>query len=469
MSRIAKKPKIESNEDLINKLVNDDSILKVFEYLSLIELFRTRLVCKRWKQLIEFKLKRRNTISMTIRSDNEEDHKHNEYNERNECVNEKHLITSNDCIANSCRSIRDGSRTLYILTDKHLNYLFNYCPNIRALSLQFTIFDRNVWNFFRSRCPTNIEHLDFSNSQGLIDEVIRFIAINCGQTLKHVILEDSDISESSLKFLIENSPLLEILDVSNNVRISGQCFSLLSNHLKKLSLNQCWNINLDAFSSLSNGNGKHLNDLEINGEFLDNKMLEEICNNLINLKKFDADCARVTNKKILRKISNIHDLEELSLYLPSINFDEILIEIMRKCNKLKKLRIEGAVITDVSLKQLSIFCKDLESLSIISEETVINKKITDDSCESLSKLTRLTHLTIEYSYITDKLIHVIKSCPKLSTIEINGCKKVTNNLVDSCIEFAKNSPKRFLTMTALETKLTQPEIELPLNFGLILD
>lgn len=469
MSQIAKRPKIESNEDLINRLVNDDSILKVFEYLSLIELFRTRLVCKRWKQLIEFKLKRRNTISMTIRSDNEEDHKHDEYYERNECLNEKHLITSNDCIANSCRNIRDGSRTLYIITDKHLNNLFNYCPNIRALSLQFTIFDRNVLNYFRSRCPTNVEHLDFSNSQGLIDEVIRFIAINCGQTLKHVILEDSDISESSLKFLIENCPLLEILDVSNNVRISGQCFSLLSNNLKKLALNQCWNINLDAIHSLSNGNGKHLNDLEISGEILDNKMLEEICNNFVNLKKFDVDCARVTNKRILRQISNIHDLEELCVYLPSINFDDILIEIMRKCNKLKKLRIEGAVITDISLKQLSVFCKDLESLSIISEETVVNKKITDDSCESLSKLTRLTHLTIEYSYISDKLIEIIKSCPKLSSIEINGCKKITNNLVYSCIQFAKNNPKRSLIMTALDTRLTQPDIELPLNFELILD
>jgi hypothetical protein len=314
-----------------------------------------------------------------------------------------------------------------------------------------------------------VEHLDFSNSQGLIDEVIRFIAVNCGQTLKHVILEDSDISESSLKFLIENCPLLEILDVSNNVRISGQCFSLLSNHLKKLSLNQCWNVKLDAISSLSNGNGKHLNDLEICGELLDNKMLEQVCDNLVNLKKFDVDCARVTNKKILRKISNIHDLEELSLYLPSINFDEIMIEITKKCNKLKKLRIEGGVITDISVKQLSIFCKDLESVSIISEETVMNKKITDDSCESLSKLTRLTHLTIEYCYISDKIIHVIKNCPKLSTIEINGCRKVTNNLVNSCIEFAKNSPNRSLTMTALETRLTQPEVELPLNFELVLN
>ena len=69
----------------------------------------------------------------------------------------RHELITNYCIYKSCRQIKDGSITLYVLSGQQLKFLFNLCPNIRTISLEFTIFDTNVWQDFRQlsfKCPS---------------------------------------------------------------------------------------------------------------------------------------------------------------------------------------------------------------------------------------------------------------------------------------------------------------------------
>ncbi|CAG2114082.1 unnamed protein product, partial [Medioppia subpectinata] len=205
---------MHSNERLINEYLSDDSLLSIFQFIPIAQLFTLRQVCKRFQQLGDYALKLRTSIAVTIKSDDNSDDE--EYESRNDCCDPRHGFTSNDCIHKTCRTVKDGSRTLYVLSEQHLHQLFTFSPNVKALSLESTIFDRNVWQYFGHNCPPGVQHLDFSNSQGLIDEVIGFIVAKCGPTLEHIVLRDSDISEASLKHVLQKCPKLEILDVSRN-------------------------------------------------------------------------------------------------------------------------------------------------------------------------------------------------------------------------------------------------------------
>ncbi|XP_054165955.1 uncharacterized protein LOC128963471 [Oppia nitens] len=463
---------INDNKDLINHYLNDHLFLNVLELIPITQLFNLRLVCQRFKRLVDYQLTFRRCIAIAINigcDDNTNDEDDDEYDSKCDCNDYRHRFTTNDCLYKSCRQVKDGSRTLYVLNDNQLIQLFTFCPNIKALSLESTIIDRNVWQHFRDNCPKGVQHIDFSNSQGLIDEVIRFIVITTGQTLQHIILNDSDISESTLEFILKNCPKLEVLNVSKNVRITGLCFGLLPQSIKRLVLNNCWNLSLEAIKCIVTGSAKCLTNLEINGEFIDNKIVSEICENLFNLQILEIDCSNIEDKHTLHKLSNLRHLEELNLFLPSIKFDYILCDILKNNYYLKKLSLDGAIVTDYSIQFLPQFCPHLEYLSIAFEELIINNKISDNCCESLAKLNNLQHLDLQYTKIGDKLIQVITDCPNILTVEIEGCKQVTNKLIDCMIDIAKQRPNKSLTLFARETHLNEPEVQIPDNLQLILN
>ena len=464
-----------ATENLFDHLLSDDLLLIILDFIPLVKQIPLRLVSKRFKKLIDYKLKTRTGLAVALSIDDDDDDEEEEAEETTQefnaildCSELRHTLTTNDCIYKWCRPIRDGSRTLYVLSDRLVNNLFQFCPNIKTLSLKYTIFDQNVWQFFRDNCPKDIQHLDLSDSQGLIDEVLRFIVTSCGPSLRHVFLNDSDISESTLKYLVDNCSNLEILDITTNVRITGQCFEVMPQSLQRLSISNCWNLTADAISSLFSRTANSLKCLQMNGEIIQNETLELICDNMSLLTLLDIDCSNVTDKRVLAKMSKFTKLEELVLCLPSINFDIILVDITRRNPRLTKLSIDGAIITDNSIKCLPDFCPQLEILSISSGEVVVNKKITDITCESLCKLKKLRELDLQYTRIGDKLGEVIDNCTDIESVDIDGCKKVTNAFVDRVIDILTHRRTACLTIVARETKLSRPEPEMD-NLILIVD
>lgn len=460
-----------STENLFDHFLSDDLLLLILEFIPVVNQFELRLVSKRFKKLIDYKLRTRTRLAVALDledDDNDQEGEAEEFDTTLDCCDVRHRLTTNDCIRKRCRPIRDGSRTLYVLSDRLVTNLFGFCPNIKTLSLKYSIFDQNVWQYFRDHCPTGIQHLDLSLSQGLIDEVLRFFVTSCGQTLRHVFLNDSDISESSLKYLLDKCPDLEILDITTNVRITGQCFHSMSQSLERISVSNCWNLTADGITCLFSRTANSLKHLQMNGEIVRKETLQLICENLHRLTHLDIDCSNVTDKRVLSKLSNLKGLEELVLCVAPIYFDDILLDIIRSNPRLIKISVDGAIITDASVKCLSDFCPLLESISISSGEVVVNKKITDMSCESLCKLSRLKELDLQYTRIGDKLSLLVTNCPNLETIEIDGCKRVTNAFIDATIEVQRQRTNSYLTIFARETNLSQPNSTID-NLELILD
>lgn len=443
---------IEKENQNINAHLNDDLLFIIFSHLTISEHFIFRTVCKRWFNLMNYLLEKRKVLAISS------DGKVN-------CATHKQ-ITSCDAIGSLCKTVKDGSRSLYTVQGKMLKQIFDVCSNITSLSMRYSIVDRSVWEFFKDYCPQNLEEIDFSHSQGLIDEVLRFIINNCGVTLKYVKLNDSDIHESVLQLLVTSSPQLISLDLKRNYRITGQCFNQMNLNLEKLQLTNCFHIDYLGLKALTQSNCNNLKYFKL-GDLPNGQLLEFFADNFANLTYFSVDLADVvvTNAQ-LRNIARFTQLETLKLTTPFIRYDSMFLDIFKSCPKLKKLYLDGGILTDKSLAYIGTYCPLIEELSIDNCEVVINKKLTDFTADSLAKLEHLEFLSLEWSGIGDGMCKVVEQCKAIQHIRVQNCKKITNNFILACIEAAKAKPKNeFIQVFVHGTSicLYNLNVELPEN------
>src|SRR5437588_139942 len=120
----------------------------------------------------------------------------------------------------------------------------------------------------------------------VINDILRIVSQKCSETLKHVTIVDNAITEIDLKCLLVNCKKLEVLQMDKNEGVTGECFNLLGDQIKLLSIIGCKSIKTSGINALIEGNGKNLVHLKL-GDSITPEMLNTICSNIPNLKRLE--------------------------------------------------------------------------------------------------------------------------------------------------------------------------------------
>ncbi|XP_054166133.1 uncharacterized protein LOC128963645 [Oppia nitens] len=436
--------------DLINTL-DDYSLLLILSKLSFVEKIIAQKVCKKWRQLVFQLIRCQSSLGVAISFA--------------VCDDPKHQVSSAECIGDEFVSAVEDNTKWYFVTAKNLSTVLSKCPNLKSLMLQNCIFCREVLEVFTRDCSSYLEHLDLSYSSCNINEILQILSDKCCDTLKHVMLKDNEINENALKCLIKSCKELEVLVLDQNIEITGNCFNLFGDKISRLSIVDCISIDESGIKALVSGNGKHIKHLQI-GDSMRAAMFQIICEQMISLTTlefngFKADSAINANSYNL--IANLQSLQELVLTVTRIPFDTQFIIIIGGCRQLKKIKIDGPIITDTAIKQIPANCPNVEQISINPLDNFTNSFITDECRYELVSLRQLKSLSLCSSSITDIFVEEITRYSRLSFIELDSCNLITNKSLDLFIEMAISRPNDKIMVFVKNTNLTKPTLDLPSN------
>ena len=445
-------PPTESFVQSINCL-DDYSLLLVFSKLSFVEKMNAQKVCKKWKYLIHKSIRCQTSIGVTISFA--------------VCDDLRHQVTVNGCVGDLFDSAIEGAPNTkwYFVNAQSLSSVLSKCPNLKSLILQNCIFCKGVLDVFATTCSPNLEHLDMSHSSCNINEILQIISDKCSKTLKHVMLEDNKINESGLKCLISSCKGLEVLILDNNFEITGHCFELFGENIKYLSLIGCNSIDDMAIDGLIEGNGRNISHIRL-GDSIIPSMFQKICERMPDLKilEFKGFKPEPNSSSIAyNHVSNLRTLQELILTVPRIPFDSQLIAISRNCSDLKVVKIDGSVITDIGLKNLAANCPLIEQISLIPCDSLANSSITDDCRYELGSLRYLKSLSLCGSSVTDRFVEIISLCPRLTFVELDSCKSITDRSLELFIRSARSRPSLKIMLFLQKTKILKHLRSIPPN------
>ena len=434
----------------INDILDEYSLKNIFSFLTVVERLQIQTTCQKWYSIIGELHQSQVAIGMSMSCAN--------------CPTKIHQISSHECVGAYFQSTIENSSDVYFISAIQLEQILSKCINLKSLVMQNCIFSRECVDIFTIYCSSNLQHLDLSNSSCVINEIIKNVSEKCKTSLKHVILKENIITENALKCLIENCVNLELLILDKNEEITGECFESLSCKIKMISFLECPNVGVTGINSLVNGNGVNITQIKIGGN-ITTEMLNIICQNMINLQTFELVGFNTDDVSNYNCIQELTQLTELILKLPRFAFDNPLIQIVRKCKFLKKIQVDGAIISNRSIIQISVSCPQLEHLSIAPNHNFINELITNECCNALATIKNLRFLSLCNSNVGDAIITAILSCIKLNWIKLEGCKNITTNVLNACVEKAQMNQQIKIVLYVQKTQISQSNLSMPSNLS----
>lgn len=420
MENPTKKICVENINDL-----DDDMIVKIFEYLTLVEKVKIERVCKRW-QILALKT----------------------WQSQNSLENWSSFSIFGAGIA---------------LNNSVLRSLLKKCaPNLKKIDLSKAthILDFQAMEIITHLCP-NLEHADLSGLP-VTNVSLQQLAQKCPRLKVIIVKKCFDAGEKGFWWVLHLCKDLEYLDASQSMRLTGQCFHMARPKLRTVILNNCSRLCPQGFSKLAT-KCQNLSDLHLNAcTQLTDRALELLCQSLRNLKVFhlDGHFKEITPTG-LHHIGRMSSLEELSLKANSAVTDDVLTAIARGCRKLRWLNVSGCFVggvSDVSLKSVSE-CPRLRTLFISYLD-----KITDDGVSSMARQGQLEVLEARgCPGLGDKgFIAVALLCPSLKWLDISGCHLVTNYTLSACLDsVADRSRKLVVTIGGTGAKAEDLQMDNP--------
>ena len=426
--------------------LNEYCFMHLFTYLSFNSLMKLRSVSKQLKNSVEEYLKSKRRLRLI-----------NSFANQNINIEtSKNRVLDLIVIANDCYS------------DQILLLMTELCPNLEALELIYITIDDPIVEILTKHFY-DVNDLSFAHPLGLTEDSLQTIVHYFGPQLLGLTIADSDLSEDCLEAVVAECPNLQLLDVSGNPDITGDCFRYLNNNLLTLRLSQCDSIRESGLQSLvKSESARSLSELVISGLVCD-YMIGLICKNMPQLRSFQCvyGCTREMDSKIdhLSVIGQLTKLERLSLqeidaYFGSLD-DKSLLKIISCCNRLKYLELhvgsgERLLITDRYLSLISDYCPQIECLKLYNFEAV-----TDKSLNSFSKLVNLKELELINLYnISDEGVAIItERCSQLTKLYISfdgNCDSITNLTLIACIDMCRRRPKQIIDVNFFETCITVP-------------
>jgi hypothetical protein len=346
------------------------------------------------------------------------------------------------------------------ITDRMCDIIARRCPNLQILSLANCA---NVTNeglrAISHGCP-QLESLDLEKLSSITDDGIRVLAQGCPNLSSVNLSGCSQITNAALSTLYHSGQNLQALSLNGLSQITDPVFDLIHG-ITRLDLSDCQQLTDTAVERIAMNTHTTLESLVLQGgHFTDAGVckLAMSCGRLTDLRI--SDCAHVTFETLRSLATSCRYLRTLSLRncvniigetgraaeekssapaslwrcLESVDLDfctnvsdHTVLFIAKRSPKLKSLTLSSCnLISDLSVECLPLFCKDLERISL--SNCVL---ISDKAVGSLSSLPRLTSLNLHNcNRITNQAVFSLAlHARKLTKLDISWCRRLSDDAI----------------------------------------
>ncbi|XP_039448231.1 F-box/LRR-repeat protein 7-like [Culex pipiens pallens] len=339
--------------------LSDELMVKIFEWLDSCELCNIARVCKRFESVIWSP-----TLWKVIKIKGE-----NNSGDRAIKTILRRLCgqTRNGACPGVERVLlNDGCR----LTDKGLQLLSRRCPEITHLQVQNSVTVTNQALFDLVTKCTNLQHLDITGCAQ-----ITCINVNPGLEpprrllLQYLDLTDcASISDSGLKIIARNCPLLVYLYLRRCIQISDAGLKFIPNFciaLRELSVSDCTSITDFGLYELAKL-GATLRYLSVaKCDQVSDAGLKVIARRCYKMRYLNArGCEAVSDDSINVLARSCPRLRALDIGKCDVS-DAGLRALAESCPNLKKLSLRNCdMITDRGIQTIAYYCRGLQQLNI---------------------------------------------------------------------------------------------------------
>jgi hypothetical protein len=313
-------------------------------------------------------------------------------------------------------------RVYLSLTNRNYNVLLMLVNNFYSELLQEIVWHTPIFNInhelitrFCQKFP-NIDHLELKSTK------------------------EFTITEESLSLMFKMLKELRVFELSGKQKegiITGQCFEHLGPQIA--SLRGGSDIFTDtAFTHIAN-RAPNLTELDLGEDSISRismGFISEKCKNLeilkFKMKKDNNENLMYATYKYCEYIGRLNMLEELSVQFPCVDtpilIDYKIVDSLRKCNKIKKLKMEYVWVNDESLTMIAEQFPRIECLDLYD--------VTFNMVENFEKMKTLNDIRFHECFTSDATIALmIKVCPNLKRCKISYCNALIET-VTATIELA---------------------------------
>ncbi|PRP85823.1 hypothetical protein PROFUN_06015 [Planoprotostelium fungivorum] len=293
------------------------------------------------------------------------------------------------------------------------------------------------------KCPT-FQTVDIAHCPNITDSIINRLVSDKGGVSKspYVVNGSKQV----------NMKTLETLRLSQSTLITGQIFQSTFPHLKHLNLSECRNVTDDVIAYVTRSCPVLATlNLSRNNRLVGLNHLQRL-DSLVDLDL--QDCRRLSVQSLSNIANSFPNLVHINLSgslassppplgpAPQGNHGyEPLVELMRKCNRLKTLNISGCKhLPQEVLLSIADSLLELENLNvsyILSTSRKVVHKIVH-KCKGIKRLMLGGCVKIGDETISD----IADNCPLLEVLDVTRCKEITsvtklgehcNNLRELCL------------------------------------
>ncbi|XP_023225889.1 putative RNA-binding protein EEED8.10 [Centruroides sculpturatus] len=386
---------------------NDDVLIIIFSYLELKERVKIERVCKRWKSV---------------------------------CLKMWH--SQHELHFKNMFSIFKGS----FLTNAILSSLLKKCSShLKILDLYSAshVLDYRALEIIAQFCP-NLEVINMSGVKAT-NVSIHQLAKKCPNLKKVILQKCLEIGENGIWWLLHLCKSLEYLDVTENIRLTGQCFHMAGSKIQTVILNGCSKLSPVGFSKIAT-KCSHLSSLHLNNcSQLTDGALELLCQVIYMYWKHLTGCSLSCEKYLtgstlsvtasgLHHIGRLSNLEELSLAHNYAVDDDVVYSICHGCRKIRQLTnilvVDALMVLSILVDVTASGLHHIGRLSNLEELSLAHNYAVDDDvvysiCHGCRKI-RFLNLSECYHGITDASLSALSNCNYLKTLYISYLDKITN-------------------------------------------
>ncbi|XP_064618492.1 uncharacterized protein LOC135482435 isoform X2 [Lineus longissimus] len=386
-------------------VLNDDTLLAIFSYLSVRDKIMIERVCKRWN-------------SVLIRSWVAQDHLH---------------------LRNLVQQWFSG------ITDQNLKSLLVRCPNLKSIDLSSKCRHLTDWSLemIAQHCP-KLMKLDLSGV-AVTNNSLKTLSTKCTSLQWIKLSRCFDAGEKGLWWLFKNCGDLTYVNLEEDSKVTGNCFHVMGTKVKKLVLNRCGKLDDVAFEKLSKKCAYELEEMQISEcNSVTDTGFKTFAEGLPNLKILHASAMYKVTAFGLSKLGQLKNLTHLYLSHNTGVSDSVLYRISQGCSEIRLLELIGChQVTDAGMQCVSSLTK-LESLNISYLH-----QIKDVSLELLAINCDLKTLALQAcsDISNDGLCAIASGCHSLTDLDISGCIQISNRTLGAFLDATKDKEHPKLSLT----------------------
>uniref|UniRef100_A0A7E4W347 F-box domain-containing protein n=1 Tax=Panagrellus redivivus TaxID=6233 RepID=A0A7E4W347_PANRE len=379
----------QTEENLINKKLPKELLLRVFSYLDIVSLCRSAQVCRSW-----------NTLAMDGSNWMQVDLFRFQKDIRASVV---------ESLARRCGGF------LKVLS-------LRGCENIQDSALRS----------FALKC-NNIERLYLNKCKRISDDTTEYLGLYCHRLVTLDLENCVQITDKTLKYLSNGCKYLQELNISWCMNVTDKGLRMIIEecpNLQSLFCKGCEAITSNCFAQLAPENLAQLHSLNLFScvNVID-ETVEDIANNCPNLEYLClSNCREITDRSLVALSQSCTKLKDLELALCSNLTDVGFMQLAKTCHDLERMDLEDCnQITDLTLHSLNVGCPHISSLSLSHCELLTDTGLAE-LCGSHFDIIQVLELD-NCPLITDAAFEFMKPLRTLERIDLYDCQQISKDAI----------------------------------------